>query len=466
MTVGVDTSPGRGRSSGVKQSPTSPVGPRMVARAWGLTHRQQRPPGAVKVAPMSAVVVAPLQLIRHAPRPSSTPMKLLICPMAAASVVLLGLPVLAEETAYVLKQEFAACEIERPLALVIPPDGTNRLFLVQQTGKILILPADRTASTTQTFLDVADRMAVENDFEEGLVGFAFHPGYKENGRFFTCYAQQHPKINRVSEWRVDPTNPNAADLASEKVLLDIPRPFWNHNSGTLIFGPDGYLYHSIGDGGKRDDVARLAQNLFVLNGKIIRIDVDRTSGRRPYGIPDDNPFVKTDGAQPEIWATGLRNPWGMAFDPETGALWCADVGQDLLEEINIIVKGGNYGWSYREGAAPFALTSATPPKGQTFIDPIHQYSRDQGISITGGYIYRGPGHPDLRGAYIYGDWGSGRVWALRAEEPDYTVTSNTLIISPDGNLANLAKPTAFAEDENRELLVLDWIGRIFSLARR
>jgi quinoprotein glucose dehydrogenase len=386
--------------------------------------------------------------------------------LAAAWLASLVTPSALAETAMVLKREFAACSLERPITVVIPPDGSQRLFLAQQTGKILILPADRSASQTKTFLDVSGLMAVENDFEEGLVGFAFHPKYKENGRFFTCYAQQNPKINRLSEWRVDPQNPDAADPASEKVLLEIPRPFWNHNSGTLLFGPDGYLYFSVGDGGKRDDAARLAQNLFVMNGKILRLDVDNRTGRRAYGIPGDNPFVKTEGALPEIWAYGLRNPWGLAFDPATGTLWCADVGQDQFEEINIITKGGNYGWSFREGAHPFTLVAATPPKGAKLIEPIHEYSRDQGISITGGLVYRGSAHPTLRGAYIYGDWGSGRVWALETEGPDHSVKANTLIIAPEDTLPNLAKPTAFCEDASQELLVLDWNGRLFSLAPR
>lgn len=387
-------------------------------------------------------------------------------PLASLALAALCVPATAAETPYVLRREFAACLLERPVALVIPPDGTDRHFLVQQTGKVLVLPKDRSSSTTKTFLDVRDRMAVQNDFEEGLVGFAFHPRYKENGRFFTCYAQQNPKINRISEWRVNTADADAADTSSEKILLEIPRPFWNHNSGTLLFGPDGMLYHSVGDGGKRDDAARLAQNLFVMNGKILRLDVDQQTGRRAYGIPDDNPFLQTEGALPEIWCYGLRNPWGMAFDPATGAFWCADVGQDQREEINIIVKGGNYGWSYREGAAPFALTTASPPNGLSLIDPIHEYDRAQGISITGGLIYRGPGHPDLHGAYIYGDWGSGRIWALRTEGQAYTVLSNTLLVDPTDTLPDLAKPTAFAEDTTKELLVLDWSGRVFSLAKR
>jgi len=384
--------------------------------------------------------------------------------LAAASIAL-ATPALAEDAPFTLKQEFAACALERPISLVIPPDGTGRLFLVEQTGTVVILPQDRSAAGTKTFLDVSGLMAVENNFEEGLVGFAFHPHYQENGRFFTCYAQQNPKINRLSEWRVSATDPGAADPASERILLEVARPYWNHNSGTLLFGPDGMLYFSVGDGGKRDDVARLSQNLFVLNGKILRIDVDSRTGRRPYGIPSDNPFVKTEGAQPEIWSFGLRNPWGLAFDQETGAFWCADVGQDQREEINIIVKGGNYGWSYREGFLPFAHRTDPPPPKATLIDPVFDYERSQGISITGGFVSRGEALPELRGAYIYGDWGSGKIWALRTEGPDHKVVSNTLLISPDPSNPGYAKPTAFAEDEKRELLVLDWAGRIFRLQK-
>lgn len=372
----------------------------------------------------------------------------------------------AAETAFVLKREFAACALERPIALVIPPDGSERLFLVQQTGKILILPKDRAAAGTRTFLDVSDRMAVENDFEEGLVGFAFHPRYKENGLFYTCYAQQNPKINRLSEWRVSATDAQTGDPTTERVLLEIPRPYWNHNSGSLLFGPDGLLYFSVGDGGKRDDAARLSQNLFAMNGKILRIDVDSRTGRRAYGIPSDNPFVKTEGALPEIWCYGLRNPWGISFDPATGALWCADVGQDQREEINIIVKGGNYGWSFREGTQPFTLRTDAPPKDAAFIDPVFDYERSQGISITGGLVYRGSGHPDLRGAYIYGDWGSGRIWALHTGPAAAKALSNTPLIAPEATQPEPAKPTAFAEDTNQELLVLDWAGRIFRLEKR
>lgn len=383
--------------------------------------------------------------------------------IAAAAAAAAATAVVAAPPTYALRREWPQCAIERPITVAAPPDGTNRQFLVQQTGTIVILPADRQRSATTTFLDVTGLMAVENDFEEGLVGFAFHPKFKENGRFFTVYAQQNPKINRLSEWRIDPADPNRADPASEKILLEIPRPFWNHNSGSLLFGPDGYLYLSVGDGGKRDDVARLSQNLFAMNGKILRLDVDSRTGRRAYGIPADNPYVKTEGVLPEIWCSGLRNPWGMAFDPATGVLWCADVGQDQFEEINTIVKGGNYGWSYFEGSHPFTQGNRTPPKSQSFIPPVHEYGRDQGISITGGFVYRGKNLKPLQGAYIYGDWGSGRIWALHTQGAEHTVTANDPLVTPEPGQPDPVKPSAFVEDLNQEILVLDWSGRIFSM---
>lgn len=387
--------------------------------------------------------------------------RLLLCLVSACLTV----PAFAADSPFQLTREFPNVKMQRPVSLLVAPDGTQRLFLVQQTGKVLILPKDRAGAEAKVFLDAGSLMKVENDFEEGLVGFAFHPKYKENGRFYICYAQQAPKINRLSEFRVS-ADPDKADMATERVLLEVPRPFWNHNSGNMVFGPDGMLYFSVGDGGKGDDAARLSQVQFTMNGKIHRIDVETKTGRRQYGIPADNPFVKTDGACPEAWAWGLRNPWGLSFDSETGTLWCADVGQEQREEINVIVKGGNYGWSFREGTIPFIRRRNDQPEDAKFIEPVHEYDRSQGISITGGFVYRGQKHPDLKGAYIYGDWGSGKIWALRTEGPEHKVAANTLLTEPADLKAKFAKPAAFCEDENREVLVLDWNGGIHRLDKR
>ena len=382
-----------------------------------------------------------------------------------AVLTLLTTRVFSAENEWRLTRDFSSCAIERPVSLVMPPDGTQRLFLVQQRGKILILPKDRHAAQTTVFLDISDRKLAENEFEEGLISLAFHPKFKENGRFFVCYAQQNPKINRISELKILPSDAGKADMGTERVLLEIPRPFWNHNSGNMLFGPDGMLYLSVGDGGKSDDAARLAQNLFLLNGKVLRIDVDTRTGRRPYGIPTDNPFVKTDGASGEIWTWGMRNPWGLAFDHSSGLLWCADVGQEQREEINILVKGGNYGWSFREGTVPFIRRPEAPPADVKFVEPIHDYDRTQGTSITGGLVYRGSKFPELQQSYVYGDWGTGRIWALKTEGTPPKLVSNIQLTAPADPKADFVKPTAFCEDEGQEILVLDWNGGIFRLEK-
>ena len=352
--------------------------------------------------------------------------------------------------------------MDRPITLLEAPDGTGRQFLVQQRGKVRILPRDPAGTETRTFLDLSDRKMEENQFEEGLIGFAFHPKFKENGRFFVCYTQQDPKRSVISEFKAAASDPDKADPATERILLQVPQPFWNHNSGNMLFAPDGKLFIAFGDGGKRDDPFRFSQNRFVYNGKIIRIDVDTRTGSRPYGIPSDNPFLKEEAVLPEIYAYGLRNPWGLFIDRETGLFWCADVGQDIWEEIDLITKGGNYGWSWREGAQPFAIRQEAPPADVKFIDPIHQYDHSQGLSITGGFVYRGKALPGLAGAYLYGDFANGRIWALRYDAAAAKVLDNTLIFEAPLDAKGQAtfKPTAFVEAPDGEPIMLDWNGSI------
>lgn len=372
-------------------------------------------------------------------------------------------------------QIYKNIEFSRPVSLVIPPDGTNRRFLVEQTGLIRVLPADESASATETFADFTDHMGVEKDFEEGLLGLAFHPKFADNGKLYVAYSAQGPKVLVISEFRTG--KDGKADLSTERILLKVQQPEWNHNSGNIQFGPeDGYLYISVGDGGMRDGVHLLAQRLQAWNGKVLRIDVDSKSPGREYGIPEDNPFVDEPFASPEIWALGLRNPWGSWIDPETGIFWLADVGQDLYEEINLIERGGNYGWNHREAAHVFpgrallmeALKRAGKDKEaeqRTFIDPIHEYSRGDGISITGGFVYRGSIEA-LRGHYIYGDWGTGRIWGLQYDPASKKVTSNVPLRTPEDIAENMIKPTAFSADENGEAIVLDWQGKLWRIEAR
>jgi quinoprotein glucose dehydrogenase len=362
-----------------------------------------------------------------------------------------------------LVETFTGVAHNRPTDLVIPPDGSGRLFLVQQRGQIDILPGDRNAGPGQRFLDLSGRKMEAHQFEEGLLGLAFHPDYKTNRRFYIYYSQQDPKRSVISEMHTSTSDPGKADSTTERILLQIPQPYWNHNSGNMLFGPDGYLYISVGDGGKRDDVTRLAQNLFAMNGKILRIDINTRTGARAYGIPADNPFMdRKEGVRYEIFASGMRNPWGLCFHPDTAKLWCADVGQDLWEEINIIEAGGNYGWSYREGAVAFYKRSDAPPEGTVFKEPIFVYGRGDGLSITGGFIYQGSRLPALKGYYIYGDWRMGTVWALKYDQASAKVVENRTLYKLGKGKATF-RPSAFCPDADGEILVLSWEGKVYEV---
>ncbi|MFT7515027.1 MAG: glucose/arabinose dehydrogenase [Candidatus Omnitrophota bacterium] len=363
-----------------------------------------------------------------------------------------------------LVETFKGVDHNRPTDLVIPPDGSNRLFLIQQRGQIDILPEDRNAGPGQRFLDLSDRKMAANLFEEGLLGLAFHPDYKTNRKFYIYYSQQDPKRSVISEMQASADDPNQADPSTERILLQIPQPYWNHNSGNMLFGPDGYLYIAVGDGGKGDDVTRLAQNLFAMNGKILRIDVNTKTGARAYGIPADNPFIEEkEGVLYEIYSYGMRNPWGLCFHPESGQLWCADVGQDLFEEINIIEAGGNYGWSYREGKGAFYKRSDAPPEGVVFKEPLHVYGRSDGLSITGGFFYQGAKFPSLKGSYIYGDWRLGTMWALKYDQAAGKVIENRVIYKIGEGMKDF-RPSAFCPDAQGEILALSWEGKVYEVA--
>ena len=339
----------------------------------------------------------------------------------------------------------------RPILLTHSGDGSNRIFVPTEQGVIHVF--DHAAKETGIFLDITDRVKfIPTEDEEGFLGMAFHPKYKETGEFFVFYTPKGGKKNILSRFRVTKEDPNKADPKSEEILITFDKPFWNHDGGTICFGPDGYLYVTHGDGGAANDLHDNGQKLSSLLGKILRIDVNGkgepggVSPRRNYAIPKDNPFVDVKGAAPEIYALGLRNIWRMSFDRKTGQLWAADVGQNLYEEINIIKKGGNYGWNRREGLHPFGALGVGPKKD--LIDPIWEYHHDVGKSITGGTVYRGSRVPELDGHYIYGDYVSARVWALKYDEAKGRVTSNRAIASPN-------KPVySFGEDEKGEMYML------------
>jgi glucose/arabinose dehydrogenase len=315
----------------------------------------------------------------------------------------------------------------KPLFLTHPGDGTDRIFVVQQTGLIKVFPNDSTVTTTTTFLNVSAKISSSGG-EEGLLGLTFHPNYRQNGYFYVDYTAPNPLRTVVSRFKVSSGDPNAADPTSEYKIIQIPQPYANHNGGMLAFGPDGYLYIGMGDGGSEGDPLGNGQNLTVLLGKILRIDVDDTTATTRYTIPPDNPFAdNASGYMKEIWCWGMRNPWRFSFDTVTGLLWCGDVGQDSVEEIDLIHGGRNYGWSIMEGTHCYNPPSGCDTTGLTL--PIKQYLHPLGEAITGGYVYWGYRQPGLNGAYIYADYVIGRMWMLRYQNGAVTADSQ-LIYTP------------------------------------
>jgi glucose/arabinose dehydrogenase/sugar lactone lactonase YvrE len=337
----------------------------------------------------------------------------------------------------------------RPIVLTHAGDGSNRVFVATQHGVIHTFPNEQKATSTTIFLDIQDRVTYKDETnEEGFLGLAFHPRFKANRSFFVFYTSKVERLtNIVSRFQVRKDDPNRADPTSEVEVLRYKKPYWNHDGGTIVFGPDGFLYVTHGDGGAADDPHENGQNLATLLGKVLRIDVDHRENGKNYAIPQDNPFVDRGGARPEIWAYGIRNIWRMAFDRKTGQLWAGDVGQNLWEEIDVIVKGGNYGWNLRESLHPFGAKGAGPRS--ELIDPIWEYyHHETGKSITGGNVYRGPRLPELDGAYLYADYVTGRLWALRYDEARGRVVENRPIASKG------LPVLSFGEDDRGEVYFL------------
>ncbi len=342
-----------------------------------------------------------------------------------------------------LENAFPNLSFNNPLDLQNSGDGTNRIFVVEQSGRIKVFPNSSTVTSLKTYLDITDR--VSSGGEMGLLGLAFHPDYKNNGYFYVNYTVSSPRRTRISRFQVSFENPDSADKNSEVILLTFDQPYSNHNGGWIGFGPnDGYLYIGTGDGGSGGDPQNNGQKITTFLGKILRIDIDNKDVGLDYAIPLDNPFVDSTGSVvKEIYAWGMRNPWRNSFDPVTGWLWSADVGQNLWEEINIIEKGKNYGWRCYEGNHSFDMSDCNYPE---YIFPIWEYDHNQGFSITGGYVYRGPSVPELTGKYIYADYGSRTVWSLEYNG-----------VSPPDNQTLLTAPgsvTSFGVDENSELYIV------------
>jgi glucose/arabinose dehydrogenase len=327
---------------------------------------------------------------------------------------------------------------------------------VEQEGIISVFKNEVSVSSKKTFLDIRNKVE-DSGNEEGLLGLAFHPQYKTNGYFYVNYTANNPDRTVISRFNVSAANPDVADPASELVLLTFDQPYSNHNGGQVAFGPDGYLYIGVGDGGSGGDPKGHGQNRKTLLGSILRIDVNKQEGRKKYTIPTDNPFAgNKSGYKEEIYAYGLRNPWRLSFDPVTKKLWTGDVGQNAYEEINIVEKGGNYGWNIMEGNHCFEPTQNCNRQGLKL--PVWEYPRSEGVSITGGFVYRGPSLPELKGKYIYADYGSGKIWSLDASNPNNPV--NTTLVDSKLSISS------FGVDPQYELFVCAFDGKIYRLTNR
>lgn len=336
---------------------------------------------------------------------------------------------------YRAQEAFPGLKFTQPVDFGSPRDGTNRLFVVEQAGTIRVFENNTTTSSSTVFLDISDR--VTSGGERGLLGLAFHPDFKNNGFFFVNYTRGNPLETVIARFKAVE---NKTSPETEQILLSYRQPQSNHNGGGLIFGKDGYLYIGSGDGGGASDPQNYAQNLSSLLGKIIRIDVN-SNEKGNYGIPADNPFKgNQQGFKEEIYAYGMRNPWRISFDEATNRLWAGDVGQGAKEEIDIIAKGGNYGWRKKEGNNCYNPSSNCDEAA--FIPPVWEYGRNQGdVSITGGFVYRGQNIPSLQGKYIYGDYASGRIWALQLNE-DLSVNKNTLLLDNGGSISSFGTDAA------------------------
>ena len=341
--------------------------------------------------------------------------------------------------------EVVADGLDSPVWLTSPP-GDARLFVVEQPGRIRVIEGGRLLP--MPFLDLTDR--VRDGGERGLLSVAFHPHYRTNGFLYVDYTDRNGDTV-IERYHVS-ADPARADPASAKRLLHIEQPYANHNGGLVMFGPDGMLWIGMGDGGSGGDPHDNGQNPHVLLGKLLRIDVDHGD---PYAIPRDNPYADGRGGRPEVWSIGMRNPWRFCFDPPTGKLVVADVGQNRWEEVDVVsarAPGLNYGWRRMEGGHPFRPTGGEP---QGLVLPVLEYGHDRGCSITGGFVYRGRARPDLAGRYVYGDYCSGWVRSVQLNGGD------------DRALADeLGSITSFGLDAAGELYVLTEQGSVLRLAAR
>jgi glucose/arabinose dehydrogenase len=369
-----------------------------------------------------------------------------------------------------------AFTFDSPTCVASIPGVKDWLIITMQRGEIWC--ANPKTGEKKMFLDFRRKMQGIILFEEGLHGIVFHPQFAYNGQFYLRYTQNEPRRSVLSEMAVRPGyvkgGPMEAEPSTERILMEVPQILAEHWGGNMVFDPEGLLYVGLGDGGLRGDLYRLAQNPYDLHGKILRIDVDHRSGSLPYAIPASNPFAKNQLWRPEIYALGLRNPWGLAFDKETGLLWCADVGQDFWEEINVIHSGANYGWSDRDGPWPLANHAGAhhlAEEAPKFTEAVHAYSRirNEGLCIIGGFVYHGTALPQLKGHYLFADWAFGRVFSLEVEaakNKESQPLPKCRYRLYDRAETQSLNPTVVAPDSDGEPLILSQNGHVFYITAK
>lgn len=358
------------------------------------------------------------------------------CPLATAS---------ASPVSVKLQQVFTGLTFTYPMGMMQAPGDNSRWFLLEREGIVRVFANDPLVSTSSAFIDIHSQ--VDQAGEGGLLGMAFHPDFAKNGQVFLSYTRTGAPLTSYISRFTSTDKGLTLDPKSEQPILTLDQPYSNHDGGNIQFGPDGYLYIGFGDGGSGGDPLGNGQNTNTLFGAMLRIDVDHGS---PYSIPATNPFV-TGGGKQEIYAWGLRNPWRWSFDRKTNALWLGDVGQNAWEEVDCIKAGHNYGWNVREGAHCY---NAATCDASGMTDPVAEYDHSKGCSIIGGYVYRGTAIPALQGAYVYGDYCNGRIWALFYDSNGKPVTQ---VLADSG--INI---TSFGEGNNGEVYVMG-SGKVYQI---
>ncbi len=385
------------------------------------------------------------------------PVRRRLAAIAGIGVLSLAIAVPSGSAATSVKLNPVVTGLRSPVALTDPDDGTSRLFVAEQGGRIRVIKNGSLLS--KPFLDISRQASTGG--ERGLLGIAFHPNYRTNGKFYVNFTRASDGATAINEYRVSGSDPDVARKSSHRRIITIKQPASNHNGGSIAFGPDGYLYIGTGDGGGSGDPGNRAQRLTSLLGKMLRIDINGTTKSKAYRIPRSNPYVGRPGKN-QIWSRGLRNPWGWSFDSVTTDLWIADVGQERYEEVNRSKastssksrgRGVNYGWRVMEGRHCYRPSSGCDKSGK--VKPVVEYSHKQGCSVIGGYVYRGSDVPGLAARYVFGDFCSGKIWTIprTASKP----ASKTLLVSTGRNI------TAFGQDRRGELYVLATNGTLYRI---